>query len=623
GVTRHGLPIGARIGDPRRRLAITWIVALVTAGLLVARLVNLQVSPSDRLLAMGEDQVVEARELVATRGSIVDRNGADLAISIPQTTVIADASMVVDPVGDAARLAPILGRDQATLQQLLSSGKKFVYLARQVEDDVADAVAALDLPYIELRPEDERYRPSGDRFALSVIGLTDIDQKPQSGIEQRYDDVLAGRGGRLVVEQDPRGRTIPGGEHEVEPAIPGSDVVLTIDRGLQFEIERLLVQAVDDAQAAGGTVLVSDVATGEILADANVARPLLETDEATGDENDGVDRDDEPVYGPARPSAENRAVSWTYEPGSVNKVITMAGVLEEGLATPDTVRAISSSLEVYDKRFAQESRSTDEDLSLRQILARSDNLGTIAWAQDLGEQRLHDYLRRFGLGTTTGLGLKGESSGRLPHVDTWSGTSLPTIAIGQGIAVTPLQMLGVYNTIANGGVYVPPRLVLGFESPDGAFHPETTGTPRRVVSEATAAALRDMLTAVVREGTGQRAQVNGFTVAGKTGTAWEPVEGGGYGEPGNRHLVTSFVGFLPANEPKLSILVVLDDPADPYATGGSLAAPLFQRVASYAVGHLRLQPDQQPAAADGERVRAVPQAAPTTTTSAPPTATAR
>lgn len=628
GVTRRGLPRGGRIGSPRRRLAITWIVAFVAALGLAARLIYLQVSPSDELVASGKSQWLDTRELQASRGAIVDRNGADLAISVPRISIGSNPEYVTDPKGDAEKLAPILGRDVADLQAALSSGK-WVFLARQADQATADAVAALDLPHVEMYREDKRIRPSGDRLGLSLIGRTDVDQKGQSGVEKLYDDVLKGEPGSMLVEKGSGGRTIPGGEHEVSPASPGSDVVLTIDRSLQYEAERLLMAAVDEAEALAGTVLISDVATGEILADANVVRPKIEPDKIAPTEGGAAAQGDAaapstqtdapPVYGPAQPTGENRAVTWTYEPGSVNKVIAMAGVLEEGLATPDTVRSVSSSVEIYDKRFAQESRSTDEDLSLREILARSDNLGTIMWANELGKERLYGYLTRFGLGRTTGLGLPGESSGKLPNVKNWSETSLPTIAFGQGIAVTPMQMLGVYNTIANDGLYVPPKVVLGTETPEGRFEPTPEAASQRVVSEATAAALRDMLTSVVQDGTGKNAQVDGYTVAGKTGTAWKPLPGGGYGVPGARELITTFVGFLPAGDPKITILVVLDTPSDPYATGGNLAAPLFQKIASYAVRHLRIPPDQESTPVNGERVRAEPQAAPATTVPSEPT----
>jgi cell division protein FtsI (penicillin-binding protein 3) len=617
GYTPYGVLGRGRPGRPRVRLTVTWLVAVLAAGGLVARLVSLQVTPDDRFIASGEDQRFRTIPQVASRGSIVDRNGADLALSVPQTSIVFDSTHVEDPRGDAAALAPVLGMDAVTVQGMLSSGQTYVYLARHLDEAVVEQVRALDLPYLRFIDEDERFLPSGDSFASSIIGRTDGYSAGVSGLEKEYDDVLKGVDGTLTVEQGAGGRTIPGGEQQLEPATPGSDVVVAIDRGLQFEVERLLMQAVDDAKAAGGTVLVSNPETGEVLVDANVIRPEITAPPsdpaATGSPTTAPTtaapaEKVEPQFGPAQPARENRALSWTYEPGSVNKIITMAGVIEEGLATADTVQSVSSSVDLYGKSFAQETRSTDQDLSLRQILAKSDNPGTIS-----GEERLYRYVRAFGLGELTGIDWEYQSRGSVPHwsaersENEWSGHSLPTMAIGQGLAVTPLQMLDVYNTIANDGVLVWPRLVLGTEAPDGTFTPTAVPEPRRVVSEATSAAVRDMLTAVVTEGTGSKAQVEGYTVAGKTGTAWEPVPGGGYGTPGNRHLVTTFVGFLPASDPKLSILVVLDDPANPYATGGSLAAPLFQKVAAYAVDHLRIPPEGQFAPdASTERVRAEP-----------------
>jgi cell division protein FtsI (penicillin-binding protein 3) len=617
-----------RHGNPRRRLISTWLVALLAAGALIARLTTLQLSPSDRLVQAGEEQRLKTIQLDAPRGAIVDRNGADLAISVPQTTFFADSRAVTDAIGDAAKLAAILGEDPIKVQEKLVSGRSFVYIARQVDDEKAAAIDALGLTYLGSYREDKRVRPSGDALGSSVIGRTDPDGKGITGLEKQYNDVLNGDPGEHRVEQGAGGRTIPGGEEELDPAIPGSNLVLTLDRGLQYEVEQMLIRAVDAADAKGGTIIVSRPKTGEILVDANVVRRPIETavDPAVGAtttttaapasgaddaDDDGDGAVDAPVvYGPAAPTTENRALTWTYEPGSINKVITMAGVLEEGMATPELVRSVPSSLDFYGSRFGQETRSNDEDLSLRQILAKSDNPGTISWAVDLNPDRLYSYLTRFGLGRTTGLGFTGESPGKVRPVSEWSGSTLPTAAIGQGIAATPMQMLDVYNIIANGGMTSPPRLVLGTESPDGEFvAAEPTSEPQRVVSEPTAAALRDMLTTVVTEGTGRRAQVDGFSVAGKTGTAWKPINGGYEDAQGRHALVTSFVGFLPADDPQLSIFVVLDEPNDPYATGGSVAAPLFREVASYAVRHLRIPPDVDPAPIDPEteRVRAEPQ----------------
>jgi cell division protein FtsI (penicillin-binding protein 3) len=620
-----------RHGSPRRRLITVWLVAVLATGALVLRLVALQVSPSERLVEAGEEQRLRTIDIDAPRGAIVDRNGAELAISVPATTFYADSRAVTDAAGDAAKLAPILGEDPIKVQEKLVSGRSFVYLARQVDDDTAAAIEQLGLTYVGSYREDKRVLPAGSALASSVVGRTDPDLTGISGVEKEYDDVLRGKPGELVVERGAGGRSIPGAEEQLDPATPGSNLVLSLDRGLQYEVEQMLLRAVDEAGAKGGTVLVAKP-NGEVLVDANVVRRPLTPDPATtgattttAATNGADDSDAAPVvYGPATTTSDNRAITWTYEPGSVNKVITMAGVLEEGMATPDDARPVASSLDYIGKRFVQETRSTEEVLSLRDILAKSDNLGTISWATDLGRERLESYLRRFGLGAKTAIGWEYESAGKLP--DYWSATTLPTVSIGQSLAVTPMQMLEVYNTIANDGVRAPAQLVLGTETPEGTFVPQPTEGAQRVVSEATAAALRDMLRSVVTDGTGTRAQVPGFTVAGKTGTAWKPLPEGGYDKPGGGHaLVTSFIGFLPADHPELTILVVLDEPANQSATGGTLAAPLFRDVATYAVSHLRIPPDAGAATVDPatERVRAEPQAVVVPTTTAAPITTTK
>jgi cell division protein FtsI (penicillin-binding protein 3) len=617
-----------RHGSPRRRLVTTWLVAVLATGALVFRLVQLQVSPSDQLVQAGEEQRIKEITLDAPRGAILDRNGADLAISVPQTTFFFDSRTVADPLGDAAKLAPVLGEPQSEIQAKLASGKSFVYLARQVDDDKAAAIEALGFEYIHSYREDKRFQPAGT-LASSVVGRTDPDLTGISGLELDYEEVLKGKSGELVVEQGAGGRSIPGAEEELQPATAGSNLVLSLDRGLQFEVEEMLKRVVDETEAKGGTVIVAQP-NGEVLVDANVVRPEIEpllatpttvaTAAAEGDDEDGEAATELPVrYGPAQTTNENRALTWTYEPGSINKVITMAAVIEEQMATPETPRQVESSLDYVGKRYVQETRSTEEVMTLRDILAKSDNLGTISWATELGEERFAEYLRRFGLGEKTAIDFRGESSGKLP--ENWYETTLPSVSIGQSLAVTPMQMLDVYNAIANDGVLLGPRLVLGTEDPDGVFTPSPLGEPRTVVSAATAVALRDMLTSVVRDGTGKRAQVPGYTVAGKTGTAWKAFDGG-YGVPGERKLVTSFAGFFPADDPQLTILVVIDEPADPESTGGTVAAPLFSQVATYAASHLRIPPDGGGGTVDPatERVRAEVELIPPATTTPGPTA---
>jgi cell division protein FtsI (penicillin-binding protein 3) len=345
--------------------------------------------------------------------------------------------------------------------------------------------------------------------------------------------------------------------------------------------------------------VVSNPETGEILALANV-----QTNLATG------------VVGN---TSNDLAVTANYEPGSVNKMITLAGALEEGLVTPETVVQVPSALQVADHTYYD---SHAGSLTVTDILAKSSNVGTIKLAQQLGPTKVDEYLRRFGFGRSTGLGLPHEESGALLDVDDWSGTSIGSIPIGQGISVTAMQMLFAYNVIANDGVYVPPALVRATVDEDGERHEVGPGRSHRVVSPATAAQLRAMLTQVITSGTGQAAAIDGYTAAGKTGTARKPQPTGGYeDEAGNYHYISTFAGFLPAEDPKLSIIVVIDEPTtSPYAA--QVAAPAFAEIGRHALRLIGVPPATAPVRAplrpEPGRVRATPAAGPTTV---PPTTT--
>jgi cell division protein FtsI (penicillin-binding protein 3) len=567
----------------------------------VVRLVYVQVLGAERYVAYGEEQRIEPIELAGGRGAIYDRSGNDLAISIPQTSIAADPSIIADPAGAARRLAPVLGLDEVELLEQLAGEGHFVYLARQVDDEVADAVKALDIPGVLLFDEQARFNPSGE-LARALIGNVGVDNDGVSGIEQSYEEQLSGEPGHLVVERDLAGRTIPAGRHQVDPALPGDDLILTIDRNLQYAVENILSRQVGATGAKGGIAIVTNPRTGEVLALANE-----ETDPATG------------VVGN---TTKNAAVTDNYEPGSVNKVITLAAALEEGLVTPDQVIEVPSSLQVADHTYND---SHPGNLTVTEVLSKSSNVGTIKIAQELGTERLHEYLGRFGFGQPTGLDLPHEVSGSVPDLDGWSGTSIGSIPIGHGISVTAMQMLFAYNVIANDGVYVPPTLVSATRDAAGERHPSARGESRRVVSPTTASQMRAMLTEVIANGTGEAAAIDGYVAAGKTGTARKPQPGGGYEDAaGNYHHISTFAGFLPADDPQLSIIVVIDEPTtSPYAS--QTAAPAFKEIGRYAARTMAVAPSSGPReqaplaipAADG-RVRAQPAAPPTT---APPSTT--
>jgi cell division protein FtsI/penicillin-binding protein 2 len=556
---------------------VALLVAMVLAfGAIAVRLVYVQALGPDRYAALGASQRHRSVVLPSERGSIFDRNGHELALSIPQSTVWADPRLVTRPDRTARALAPVLGVDEATLAEKLRRKGAFVYLARKVDDKVAAQVRKLDLDGVALLDESKRFQPAGD-LAASLLGTVGLDNDGLSGLELKYEDRLVGEPGELVFEQDPQGRQIPAAGRRLRPSTRGDDLVLTIDRSMQYETERALARQVTATHSRGGIAVVMDPRTGEILALASLR---------AGDEADpGPERPAERKTGP-RPTANNAAVTDVFEPGSVNKVITVAAALEERRHRPTDVFTVPDNLKVSVKVFHDHDPHEPKRWSVTDIMVNSSNIGTIMIAQELGKERLDEYLRAFGFGRRTTLGLPGESAGIVPDPDEWTGPSIGAIPIGQAVAVTAVQMLGAYNTVANRGVYVEPKLVRAFVDAGGEEHPTGPSPSRRVVSTRTARQVSTMLTQVVEVGTGTRAAIEGYFVAGKTGTARKPSTSfRGYEEG---VYVSSFAGFVPADDPRLSAIVILDDPTPIY--GGLVAAPVFADLARYGLRLFRIPP---------------------------------
>lgn len=559
--------LSAAAGPERRNLLVKAALGVLLLAV-VGKLVDVQVLDRETYTSVGESQRLRTVTLDASRGRILDREGHDLALSVLRPSVFADPSQIDDPLATAQALAPVLGRPVDELTADLSRDSQFVWLNRRVDDDLAATVVELGLDGVHLHEEPTRFNPSGD-LAQSLVGSVSSDQAGSTGIELIYDELLTGTPGELRYERARDGGTIASAGQTRTPAQPGDDLVLTIDRSLQYETERALSAQVEAMGAAGGAVIIARPATGEILSMANITR-------------DGQDQ--------IMAAGANRAVIDVFEPGSVNKVITIAAALEDGLVEPDTTRVVPWQYQVSDHRFSDDHSHPTAPMTVTNILAQSSNIGTIMLGQELGKERLDHYLREFGFGTRTALGFPNESPGIMLDPDNWSGTSIGTIPIGQGIAVTALQMLQAYNVIANDGVYVEPRLVEATIAADGTRDVLPRDEGRRVVSAQTAAEVRAMLAEAVANGTGQQAQVDGYTVGGKTGTARKPQEGGGYEDAaGNYHYVAGFTGMVPVDDPELSIIVVIDEPT---ATiyGGGAAAPLFADLANFALSRFRIPP---------------------------------
>lgn len=563
------------------------MVVLVALGAIAARTGYLQVVASDDYVAAAREQRVVPVALPADRGSIFDRNGDELAMSVPSKTVWADPLSVAHPQEAAALLAPALEVDAATLEASLRSEGRFAYIRRQLTPEMGARVTALfdevtldaegrtlrDHPLLGvfLRDEPTRVRPAGD-LARSLLGGVDPDGNGYSGLEAQYEDPLLGKPGTLLIERDLSGNTIAAGEQRLDPAVRGDDLVLTIDRSLQFEVERALGDAIASSQAKGAMAVVSNPRTGEILAMANMTAG-----------KDGA---------PAVPAGSNAALVSTFEPGSVNKIITMAAAIEEGVHKPTDVLMVPDSLGVSVKTYTDHDPHEPMPWTLADILAQSSNVGTIMVARELGASTVDAYLRKFGLSSFTGLDFPKESRGSMLDLSEWTGTSIGSIPIGQGVAVNAVQMLGAFNIIANNGVAIPPRLVKATVARNGSETPVASGESRKVISPSTAQEITRMLVGAVAEGTGDKARVDRYTVAGKTGTARKPsLTSRGYVDGA---YMASFAGFLPAEDPQLSAIVVMDEPVAGYY-GGQVAAPVFARISQYALRVLRIPPPPAPA----------------------------
>ncbi|MEA2434504.1 MAG: hypothetical protein QOG54_1961 [Actinomycetota bacterium] len=546
-----------------------FVVFTLAFTLMGVRLFILQIVEAPAYAKLAESQREREITFPARRGAILDRAGEPLAISIDLHMVFTDPELVEDPVSEAEKLAPVLGLDATEIATKLRGtweGDRFEYLARQVEPKVARKIKDLDLPGIYLRGEPKRYYPGG-RLASHLLGFVGIDGEGLEGVESQYEDILRGTPGSLKLEQDPVGNALPQAAYEEERPVPGQSLLLTIDKELQYFTQLTLADAAKRYHAESGTAIVMKVRTGEILALANV-----------------------PDFDPNHPGEfsdddrRNRALTDVYEPGSAYKIVTASAALEEHVVTPKTTFTVPYAFNYSDRVFHDSHTHPTEKMTVTEIIEQSSNVGTIQIGLKLGGDKLDEYVHRFGFGAKTGLDFPGESPGIVIDRSDWTGPTIATIPIGQGIAVTPLQMIEAYATLANGGMWVEPKLLAATVRGNGHSEPSPPPTTRRVLSQKTADKMTRILTGVTEIGTGVEAQIPGYEVAGKTGTAQKPLPGGGYGNS----YVGSFAGFAPAKRPALVVIVVLDNPSPIW--GGSTAAPTFRTIMEFALRHLGVAP---------------------------------
>ena len=546
-----------------RRISLLAAAFLVLLGAALARAVWIQVIKGPEYAAMALRQHRETVIVPASRGTIVDRNGEPLAIGRLATTVYANPRQVNDARDLTLVASKQLGLDPAELYPMLvDRSKGFVYVARKADPRKAKILQSMDFAGLGFYPEELRFYPQGP-VAAQVIGYAGLDNKGLEGLERSLEGTLAGKPGSQTIVKDPFGRALDVVETKAET--PGRSVRLTIDREIQANAEEILQDTVRRWGARAATAVVMDPHTGEIYAMATAPRFNANRFPTTR-----ADR------------RRNRAVTDTYEPGSTFKLVTIAAGLQEGVITPRTSFRLAPTIKVADRVIHEAHTRGTERLTVKQIVEQSSNIGTITIAEHLGPGRLASWVDRFGFGAKSGVDFPGESAGFALPLDQWSGSTIGTVPIGHGIAVTPVQMARAYAAIANGGRLVRPHLI---DRIDGKTVGPTRG--RRVVSRHVSEQMMSMLRGVVLEGTGTEAAIPGYTVAGKTGTAAKIDPDGTYS---TSRYVASFVGMVPATKPKLVIMVMVDEPhGDIY--GGVVAAPAFREIARFNLQHLEIPQD--------------------------------
>ncbi|WTX30695.1 penicillin-binding protein 2 [Streptomyces sp. NBC_00658] len=600
GAPRPAGPRVIRLGSPRPRLRMVSLALTLVMIAFVVRLLQVQAVDASTYVAKAEQNRYVGRTLAAERGGITDRNGVELATSVDAYDITADPTMFTQKAtktADAAEqaaalLAPILGQEaEKVTKKLKTKNTRYTLLAnrqtpqvwKQIKDIRSTLAAKAEtdpstvnvLAGIVAVPASKRVYPNGD-LAAGILGWVNADGKGGGGLEQELNKELAGKDGEIRYAQS-GGLQVPTAGSTETPAVAGSDIELTIDRDIQWAAQNAITEQVKESKADSGYVIVQDTQTGEILAMAN---------------SPGFDPNDLSQADPA--ALGNAAVQDAYEPGSTAKVMSMAAVLEENVATPATHVVVPNRLQRGDRLFQDDIDHPTWSLTLNGVLAKSSNIGTILAVGQLGKTQteankvLYSYLRKFGIGGNTGLDFPGETKGILAAPEDWSTSQQYTIPFGQGVSLSALQAASVYSTIANGGVRIEPTLVRGTEGADGRFTPASEPKKTRVVSEKTAKTLAQMLESVVddEQGTGTKARIPGYRVAGKTGTAnrVDPATGkyNGY--------TSSFAGFAPADNPRITVYCAIQNATKGSYFGGQICGPIYKEVMEFALKTLQVPP---------------------------------
>jgi cell division protein FtsI (penicillin-binding protein 3) len=582
--------------SPRLRWLMIWIVAVVWMAAVVGRLGYLQLFCYSDYFAKAQHQQQRTFELSPTRGPIYDRKGHVLAESIPMDSVFADPADIHDPGMVARLLSRVLDVPPADLEQKINDASKPVRLAKKLSPETVDRIANMNLKGVFFQKENRRIYPLHE-LAAHVVGYVDTDEKGTGGIEHSLDKWIRGKAGRVMVMSDGKRRFYD--PHEAAPD-PGASVVLTIDQTLQYIAEKELATGMEENHATSGAVVIQDPNTGNLLAVANY--PVFDPNDA------GKYSDDNRM---------DRAVTAAYEPGSTFKMVTMAGAIERGLTNPNEMIDCQMGSIVVAGRLIHDHKPFGV-LSVSDVLANSSDVGTIKIAVRMGDENFYKTIRDFGFGQLTNIELPAENHGMLHPLDKWTPNSIGSVAIGQEVSVTPVQIISAISAIANGGTLFTPRIVEEIRGGPATPLP-ARAEPRPVIDQKTAATLREMMETVILKGTGKPAHLDGYTAAGKSGTA-QKIDPNTKRYSPNQY-VASFVGFAPVNTPALTILVMFDSPVGQHM-GGNLGGPVFKRVAEQSLAYLEV-PHDVPLPSDVETAGNLKSKAPDSQANAPATAEAQ
>ena len=555
----------------KKRIYFLFILFFIAFSLISYRLVSIQYLDASKYQSYAQFQHTDEFKLYSKRGKIFDRNGIELAISLIEKTIYANPKEVLDPSYQAEVLSGLLNISKEELESKLEDKELgFVYLKRKIAAEKAEEIARLGLPGIYIQDETKRYYPR-EELAAQIIGFTGTDGNGLYGIEIQYESILRGVDGKAIAEKDVFGNVLPGNIKSYIDPVDGKDIVLTIDSQIQYITEKNLEQVCAKYNAPGATAIVMDPNSGEILAMATYP---------------GFDPNNYQDY--EAKDYKAGAISFTYEPGSTFKIINVAGALDNNTVGKDQVFDLPPSIRVSDRIIKEIFRTSNIQYSTREIIQYSSNVGAVMLALSMGNKMYWESMNEFGFGQVTGIELPGEENGIFHDYKTWPASTIGALAIGQSISVTPLQLLRAVCSIANGGYLVRPTIIKEIKLGGGTGSEDAGNNMTEIISSGTAGAIKEMMLAVVENGTGTNAQIEGVKVCGKTGTAEKANESGvGYSEGRS---ITSFIGFAPYDDPEIAIIVVVDEPRGEERTvwGGTVAAPVFKIIMEYSLNRVKV-----------------------------------